>query len=388
MQNFNFKSETRIIFGKDKENELASYVKSYGKKVLVHFGGTSLKKLGVIDRVTKSLDESAIEYVILEGVVPNPRLSVIHEGVKICKEENIDFILAIGGGSAIDSAKAIALGAKYDGDVWDFFTGAAEPIEAISVGTILTIPGAGSEMSQSSIVTNEDGDLKCGVDAECIVPVFSILNPEMCYTLPPYLLACGLADIMSHQFERYFTTTKDIILSDYLLEGAMKALVEIGPKLMKDPTNYNLCAEFMWLATVSHNGVLDVGRSSDWGSHRIEHEISALYDITHGAGMAIVFPAWMKYVKNENIDRFVQFASRVFGINDASLTKDQLATKGIEALENFFRSLGLKLTLSEAGVPTDKFEEMAKKAVGSNVTIGRFKEMTVNDVVEILKLTV
>lgn len=387
MENFVFKSGTRIVFGKNSENTVGEYIAKYSRKVLIHYGGDYLKEFGILDRIIKSLEKNGIEYVVLDGVVPNPRLSLVYEGIKICKEENIDFVLAIGGGSAIDSSKAIALGAKYDGDVWDFYSGKATPKSALKVGTVLTIPGSGSEMSESSIITNEEKNLKCGIDCELIVPEFSILNPEMCYTIPPYLMSCGIADILSHLFERYFTTTKSSVLSDHLLEGAMKAVLEVGPKIKKDPKNYDYCSEIMWLATVSHNGMLDAGRVSDWGSHRIEHEISALYDITHGAGMAIVFPAWMKYVKNENMERFEQLATRVFGVPNGE-DKQAIVDIGIARLEGFFKSLGLKTTLTEAGVPVDRFEEMALKAIGGSEFVGRFKQLKKDDIVEILKLAI
>ncbi|WP_066501503.1 iron-containing alcohol dehydrogenase [Abyssisolibacter fermentans] len=387
MENFIFKSGTKIIFGKGGENTVGEHVVKHSHKVLIHYGGDYLKKFGILDRVTESLKKNGVEYVILDGVVPNPRLSLVYEGIKICKQENIDFILAIGGGSAIDSSKAIALGAVYEGDVWDFYSGKATPKKALKVGTVLTIPGSGSEMSESSIITNEDKNLKCGIDNELIVPEFSILNPEMCYTIPPYLMSCGIADILSHLFERYFTTTKSSVLSDHLLEGAMKAVLEVGPLMKKDPKNYDYCSEIMWLATVSHNGMLDAGRVSDWASHRIEHEISAIYDITHGGGMAIVFPAWMKYVKDENMKRFVQLATRVFGVTDDT-DKEKVIEKGINCLEEFFKSLGLKTTLTEANVPIDRFEEMASKAVGDADHIGRFKQLKIEDIVEILKLAI
>ncbi|WDV47976.1 iron-containing alcohol dehydrogenase [Clostridiaceae bacterium M8S5] len=387
MDNFNFKSTTRIIFGKDMEKSVGKHVLKYSKKILLHYGGEYLKELGILDRIIDSLQESNIDYVILNGVVPNPRLSLVRKGVEICKKENIDFVLAVGGGSAIDSAKAIALGAMYDGDVWDFYNGKATPQSALKVGTVLTIPGSGSEMSESSIITNEEENLKCGIDIDLIVPEFSVLNPEMCYTIPDYLMSCGIADILSHLLERYFTTTENSILSDYLLEGAMKAVLEVGPLLKKDPKNYDYCAEIMWLATVAHNGMLDAGRTSDWASHRIEHEISALYDITHGAGMAIVFPAWMKYVQNQNIDRFMQLSIRVFGV-DKELDKNYIVQEGIKKFEEFLISLGLKIKLSEAGVPIDKFEEMAQKALNGSQTLGRFKKLNKDDIIEILKLAI
>lgn len=385
MLDFQYMGQTKIIFGKGKEREVGQHVLAHSQKVLLHYGGNAVVKLGIIDRVKASLDAAGVTYVDLPGVVPNPRLSLVHEGVKMCKNESIDFVLAVGGGSVIDSAKAIAMGAVYDGDVWDFYAGKAEPVNALKVGTVLTIPGSGSEMSESSILSNETLALKSGVDASVITPVFSILNPEMCHTIPKHLLAAGVADIMSHLLERYFTTTPDLYITDYLLEGAMRSVIAIGPKLLATPEDYNLCAEFMWTATIAHNGMLDTGRSSDWGSHRIEHEISALYDVTHGAGMAIVFPAWMTYVQETDLDRFYRMAVEVFGISNQG-SKKQIGQEGIQAMKDFFKNLGLATSLKEASIPCDRFEEMAKKAVGDAGHVGRFKQINTKDIVQILEI--
>jgi len=386
MLDFQYSNKTTIVFGKGKENEVGSHVATHSKKVLIHYGGQSVVKLGVIDRVKASLDAAGVAYKELSGVVPNPRLSLVHEGIKLCKEEDIDFILAVGGGSAIDSAKAIAMGARYDGDVWDFYAGNAEPEEVLKIGTVLTIPGSGSEMSESSILSNEALALKSGVGSSLLTPEFSILNPEMCHSIPKHLLAAGVADILSHLLERYFTTTKNLYLTDHLIEGAMRSIIEIGPKLIENPENYDLCSEFMWTATVAHNGMLDTGRASDWGSHRIEHEISALYDVTHGAGMAIVFPAWMKHVMHQDVERFNRMAVYVFGESPSTDDKEALALKGIDQMTAFFKELGLATTLTEANIPCDRFEEMAAKAVGDVGHVGSFKEIGVADIVSILEL--
>lgn len=386
MENFNFKSPTRLIFGKDTHEETGKYVKEFSKKILVLYEGEAelIKKLGIYDKVVKSLEENGIEYLTLGGVVPNPRLSLVYKGIDICKENGIDFILAIGGGSVIDSAKAIALGTAYDGDVWDFFTGKNTPVKSMNVGVVLTIPGSGSEMSESSIISNEELSMKCVCDTEVNFPVFSILDPQVCFTIPSHLMACGVTDIMSHLMERYFSQAKDTQLSDALLEAAMRTVVEFGPKIMAEPKNYNNAAQIMWSATVAHNGMIACGRIADWSSHRIEHEISAIYDITHGAGMAIVFPAWMKYVKDANIDVFVNFATKVFGVEEKG-SKEEIALEGIKRLEEFFKSLGLKTTLKESGINDEHFEEMAQKALGGSETLGRFKKLTKEDIVSILK---
>lgn len=386
MENFNFKSPTRVIFGKDTHEETGKYIKEFSKKILVLYEGEAelIKKLGIYDKVVKSLEENGIEYLTLGGVVPNPRLSLVYKGIDICKENGIDFILAIGGGSVIDSAKAIALGTAYDGDVWDFFTGKNTPVKSMNVGVVLTIPGSGSEMSESSIISNEELSMKCVCDTEVNFPVFSILDPQVCFTIPSHLMACGVTDIMSHLMERYFSQAKDTQLSDALLEAAMRTVVEFGPQIMAEPKNYNNAAQIMWSATVAHNGMIACGRIADWSSHRIEHEISAIYDITHGAGMAIVFPAWMKYVKDANIDVFVNFATKVFGVEEKG-SKEEIALEGIKRLEEFFKSLGLKTTLKESGINDEHFEEMAQKALGGSETLGRFKKLTKEDIVSILK---
>ena len=386
MENFNFKSPTRVIFGKDTHEETGKYIKEFSKKILVLYEGEAelIKNLGIYDKVVKSLEENGIEYLTLGGVVPNPRLSLVYKGIDICKENGIDFILAIGGGSVIDSAKAIALGTAYDGDVWDFFTGKNTPVKSMNVGVVLTIPGSGSEMSESSIISNEELSMKCVCDTEVNFPVFSILDPQVCFTIPSHLMACGVTDIMSHLMERYFSQAKDTQLSDALLEAAMRTVVEFGPKIMAEPKNYNNAAQIMWSATVAHNGMIACGRIADWSSHRIEHEISAIYDITHGAGMAIVFPAWMKYVKDANIDVFVNFATKVFGVEEKG-SKEEIALEGIKRLEEFFKSLGLKTTLKESGINDEHFEEMAQKALGGSETLGRFKKLTKEDIVSILK---
>lgn len=386
MENFNFKSPTRLIFGKDTHEETGKYVKEFSKKILVLYEGEAelIKKLGIYDKVVKSLEENGIEYLTLGGVVPNPRLSLVYKGIDICKENDIDFILAIGGGSVIDSAKAIALGTAYDGDVWDFFTGKNTPVKSMNVGVVLTIPGSGSEMSESSIISNEELSMKCVCDTEVNFPVFSILDPQVCFTIPSHLMACGVTDIMSHLMERYFSQAKDTQLSDALLEAAMRTVVEFGPKIMAEPKDYNNAAQIMWSATVAHNGMIACGRIADWSSHRIEHEISAIYDITHGAGMAIIFPAWMKYVKDANIEVFVNFATKVFGVEEKG-SKEEIALEGIKRLEEFFKSLGLKTTLKESGINDEHFEDMAQKALGGSETLGRFKKLTKEDIVSILK---
>lgn len=389
MENFSFKNNTRIIFGKDIYQNVGKYTKFYSSKILIHYEGNGdlIKKLGIYDTVINSLNKSNIEYIELGGVVPNPRLSLVKQGIEICKDKNIDFILAIGGGSVIDSAKAISLGTKYAGDVWDFFTGKAEPKSSLNIGVILTIPGSGSEMSESSIINCEKLQMKCVCDTEENFPTYSMLDPQVCYTIPQNLIACGVADILSHVMERYFSKAKNTELNDALLEATMRTVVEFGPKIIEDPKNYNNCAQIMWASTIAHNGMIAAGKISDWASHRIEHEISAIYDITHGAGMAIIFPAWLKYIKDENnIDFLAQFAKNVFLVEENE-DKNLMAIKGIQKLEEFFNNLGLDTHLKNFNINDEDFEIMAVKALGNSKTLGRFKELDKEDIINILKIS-
>ncbi|MGB0405219.1 MAG: iron-containing alcohol dehydrogenase, partial [Fusobacterium sp.] len=313
------------------------------------------------------------------GVVPNPRLSLVNEGIKICKEEKIEFILAIGGGSVIDSSKAIALGTVYDGNVWDFFTGKNTPKSSLGVGVVLTIPGSGSEMSESSIITDELNELKCVCDTEKNFPKFSILDPEVCFSIPDSLMGAGVADILSHLMERYFSQSIHTELSDSLMEAAMRTVIKFGPKIMKNRKDYNNCAQIMWAATVAHNGMIACGRVADWSSHRIEHEISGIYDITHGAGMAIIFPTWIDYVKDDNIEVMNRFSKEVFGVNTIS--------EGIKELKKFFKELGLKEKLSDFNITNEKFELMAEKALAGSETLGRFKKLSKEDLIKIMEIS-
>jgi len=389
MENFVFQNRTKIIFGRGAEAQVGEQVRGYTKKVLLHYGGGSVKKTGLYDTVVKSLKSAGVDFVELGGVQPNPRLSLVKDGIDICRKNGIPFILAVGGGSAIDSAKAIAAGVPYKGDVWDFYSGKAVPQEALDVATVLTIPAAGSESSPSSVITNSDGDLKRGLTNEIIRPVFSILNPELTFTLPAYQTACGAADIMAHIMERYFTTTASADFTDRLCEATMKAIIHNVPLCLKDPQNYDARAEVMWAGAVAHNDILGTGRNQDWASHGIEHEISGIYDVAHGAGLAVIFPAWMKRVYKSNINRFVQFASRVWNVEIDFQNQEQTALAGISALENFFVSIGMPVRLKDMNIKGDRLEEMADKATGKgSYTIGGFVKLNRNDVLEILKLAV
>lgn len=385
IENFEFQNETKIIFGKDTESGIASEVLKYGKKILLHYGGGSIKKTGLYDKVVNSIQGNNISFIELAGAKPNPRLGLVQEGIKICKEQNIDFILAVGGGSVIDSAKAIAAGAKYADNVWDFFTGRAEIKEAIPIGTILTIPATGSETGDTTILTNEEGWYKRALSHPTLRPKFSILNPELTFTLPKYQTAAGGVDIMSHVFERYFTNTSDVDLTDKLCEGTLKSIIKNLPIALKEPENYAARAEIMWGGTIAHNGLLGTGRIEDWGSHMIAHEISAIYDLTHGATLSIIFPAWMKYVYLDHVDRFAQFAVRVWGIELDFQNPKKTALEGIRRTKEFFNEVGMPTSLSQANISNDKIEEMAEKCVVFG-PVGNMKKLYKDDVVKILKI--
>lgn len=389
MKNFRYHNYTEIIFGKDSENEVGIYIKKYASKILLHYGGGSIKKSGLYDRVKSALEKENIEVIELGGVKPNPRLSLVKEGIKLCKEHNIDFILAVGGGSVIDSSKAIAIGANYDGDVWDFFMGKKIEHEPLKLGVILTIPAAGSESSVSCVITNEETLIKKGVNSPLIRPMFAIMNPELTFTLPKYQTACGIVDMFCHILERYFTNELHVDVTDGLCEGLMKAIIKNAERILKEPNNYEIRAEIMLAGLIAHNGSLDLGRVGDWASHNMEHELSAIYDIAHGAGLAITTPAWAKYVYKHNIPRFVRFANQVFNVEVNPFNLEETALKGIEELEKFFRSLDLPTRLSEVSeikADDELFKLMAQKIVETYGTIGRFVTLEFDDIVSIYRL--
>jgi alcohol dehydrogenase len=386
LENFVFQNTTKIIFGKDTEKSVGAEIKKYSNKVLLHYGGQSIKKYGLYERVIKSLADEGIEFIELSGVTPNPVLSMVKEGIDICRKNNVGCILAVGGGSVIDSAKAIAIGVPYEkGDVWDFFMGKAKAEAAVSIGVILTIAAAGSESSVVSVILNEKTQMKKGCHSSLMLPKFAILNPELTYTLPAFQTACGSADIMSHIFERYFTQSKNTDLTDRLCEGTLKTVVENTPIVLANPENYDARAELMWASTLAHNGLLGTGRIEDWGSHKIGHELGAVYGVTHGATLSVIFPAWMKYVYKQNIGRFKQFALRVFGVDPCFGEDERIALEAIKKLAGFFKEIGLPTTLKELNIGDDKFEEMALKELQWG-PIGNFVKLQKEDIVNILKL--
>lgn len=387
MENFKWENKTEIIFGKETEYEAIPETLKYGKKVLLHYGGGSIKTSGLYDKIFLGLEKAGAEVYALGGVKPNPRLGLIREGIKLCRENGVDVILAVGGGSVIDSAKAIAAGVKYNGDVWDFFDRKSVAKEALPLGVVLTIPAAGSESSEGTVVTNEEGWLKKSFGSQAIRPKFAVLNPELTFTVPPYQTAAGAVDMIAHIMERYFTTVKNVDLTDRLCEGTIKTIIHNTPIALKNPEDYASRAELMWASTFAHNGFLGTGRIGDWSSHDIEHELSGIYDITHGAGLAIIFPAWMKYVYKSDKERFMQFANRVWGVEYDLENPDRMIWEGIERMEDFFRKIGMPVTLKEAGIECneERLEEMAKKATMFG-KLGNFKKLNAGDIVEIYKL--
>lgn len=389
MNNFTFYSPTYFVFGKEKENETGHYVKRFGgSKVLIHYGGGSVVRSGLLDRVKESLQKEGIDHVELGGVKPNPRSGLVYEGIELCRKENVDFVLAVGGGSVIDSAKAIAAGVVYDGDFWDYYLGKVIT-NALPVGTVLTIAAAGSEGSADSVITKEEGMYKRGTTGEGLRPKFSVLNPALTQTLPADQTANGIADIMAHLFERYFTKTENVEVTDRLIEGLLLTMIHEAPKVIADPNDYEARANIMWAGMMAHNNSCGVGREQDWASHDIEHELSAVYDCAHGAGLAVVFPAWMTYNMNEDIKRFAQLAVRVWGCQMDFNHPETTATQGIEALRMFWRSLGLPADFSELGAKEEDIKEMAHKACYGNDrtgTIGGFKALNETDVENIYRL--
>lgn len=388
MQDFVYSNPARIIFGKECEANVGAEISKYGTKALIVLGGAFIKENGLYDRVAASLQKEGIEYYDLEDITPNPRLSEVKKGIALCREKGIDFVLAIGGGSAIDTAKTIAAGVLCVGEVWDYFENFTKFITAaLPIGVILTLPATGSECSNCAVITNDETNLKRSLFTDCVIPKFAMLNPEMSYSLPAYQTACGAMDMFSHLLEMYFTPAKHVDLTDRLLEGAMRTVLHYAPLALSDPNNYDVRAELFLAANITNNGILSVGRAGgDWGSHNIEHEISGIYDIAHGAGMAIIFPAWMKYCWKKDINRFVQLSTRVFHVDYAAGEEERTIQMGIRKLEDFIISLGLPARLTEAGIGDDRLEEMAHNAMLDRTGVGMYLTLGENDILEILKI--
>lgn len=385
MENFVFQNATRIVFGRGTEEAVGRETAAMAKRVLLHVGGKSVKASGLLDRVKAKLREAGVAFEELGGVVPNPRLSLVREGIAACRKHELEAVLAVGGGSVIDSAKAIALGVPYAGDVWDFYTRKATPREALPVGVVLTIPAAGSEASNGTVITNEEGWYKKDAGADFLRPRFAIMDPVLTFTLPPYQTACGAADIMAHVMERYFTRVPAVDLTDRLCEAVLRTIVRNVPIALAKPDDYDARAEIMWAGTVAHNDLLGTGRVGDWATHMIEHEVSGIYDVAHGAGLAVIFPAWMTYVMRHDLDRFARFATRVFDVEHDYAAPERTALEGIRRLRAFWKSIGLPGTLAEMNVGTDRLDEMARKCTESG-TRGSFVKLGRDDVRKILEL--
>ena len=381
MKDFNFYAPTRVVFGREAEEKLPQLIQQYGGgRVLVHYGGGSAKRSGLLDKVFGMLTEAGIQFVELGGVVPNPLLSKVREGIDLCRKEHVNFILAVGGGSVIDSAKAIGYGVGYPGDVWDFWDGKAVPQTCLPIGVMLTIPAAGSEMSSSCVITNDEGMLKRGVNSDLCRCKFAIMNPERTYTLPPYQTAAGATDIMMHTMERYFSKYEDALLTDAIAEAL----------LLKNPEDYRHRAAIMWASSLSHNDLTECGTEKDFACHKLEHELSGLFGVTHGAGLAAIWGSWARYVMDKHLNRFVQFAVNVMGVTNDFTDPRATALKGIEAIECFFRAIGMPVSIPELigrEATDEEIDEMVRKCSrDGKMKIGAMEVLIPVDMLKIYRM--
>lgn len=383
MQNFTFQIPTKILFGKGTETQVGELVKGQGgTKVLLHYGGQSAKASGLLEKVSASLGKAGLQCVELGGVVPNPRLAKVYEGIDLGKKEQVDFVLAVGGGSVIDSAKAIAYGLANDFDVWEIFEGKRRPVAALPVGSVLTIAAAGSETSNSVVITKEEGQLKIGFNDDTARPKFAIMNPELTYTLPQYQTMSGCVDIMMHTMERYFTSEREPLqLTDGMAEALLRTVMRNAHVLMKEPRNYHARAEVMWAGSLSHVGLMQCGGTrGDWASHRLEHELGGLFDVAHGAGLAAIWGSWARYVYKARPERFAQFATRVMDVSPAG-TEEETALRGIEAAEAFFCSVEMPVSIEGMGIALtdEQINTMAAKCAAINPALGDIKVLHEED---------
>ena len=391
MFDFKYFTPTKVLFGKNTEEKVADLIKEFGgKKVLIHYGGGSVIRSGLMKRVTDKLDQTGIAYVMLGGAVPNPHLSLVYQGIELCKKEGVDFLLAVGGGSAIDSAKAIGYGLKNPGDVWDLYDYKKQATDSMPLGVILTLAATGSEMSDSSVITKEEGLVKRGYSSDFGRPRFAILNPELTMTLPDYQTACGCTDIMMHTMERYFTNGGNMEITDSMAEALLRTVKANALILARDPKNYDARAEVMWAGSLSHNGLTGCGNDGgDWMTHKLEHELGGLYDVAHGAGLAAIWGSWARYVYKNCLPRFKRFALNVMGV-PASGSDEEIALKGIEAMEDFYRQIKMPTNLRELGVNAteDDLKLMAHKcAVGVNGGKGSARFLKEEDMLEIYRMS-
>ena len=388
MNNFVFYSPTEFVFGKATEMQVGALARKHGaQKVMIVYGGGSVVRSGLLDRVKQSLQEAGIEYCLMGGVQPNPVDTKVYEGIEFCRREQADMLLPVGGGSVIDTAKAIAAGVLYEGDFWDFYIGKAKVTKALKVAVVLTIPAAGSEGSGNTVITKLDGLQKLSLRVpEVLRPIFSIMNPELTYTLPPFQTACGVADMMGHIMERYFTNTQEVEIGDRLCEGTLMAIINEAPKVMRNPEDYGARANLMWAGMIAHNGTCGVGCEEDWASHFLEHEISAIYGVTHGAGLSVIFPAWMTWMVEHNVGKIAQYAVRVWGVPESE-DKKAVALEGIGKLKVFFSSLGLPVTFKELGVENPDIDRLADSLHrNKGELVGNYVKLTKQDSKEIYHL--
>ena len=389
MRDFTYYTPTKVVFGRGTENRVSELVKEFGgRKLLLHYGGGSVIRSGLLDRVKRILREEGIPYVCLGGVVPNPRLSLVYQGIELCRREGVDFILAVGGGSVIDSAKAIGYGVANEGDVWDFFEKKRKAKGCLPLGVILTLSATGSEMSSSCVITKEEGWLKRGYGSDYARPGFAILNPELTMTLPEYQTSCGCTDIMMHTMERYFSAVGNMELTDRLAEGLLCTVMENARILLQEPDNYEARAEVMWAGSLAHNGLTGCGGDGgDWMPHKLEHEIGGMFDVAHGAGLAAVWGSWARYVYRDCLPRFKSFARKVMKVSEEG-TDEEIALRGIEAMEDFYREIKMPVNLKELGIAQseEELKEMAHKcALGVGGASGSARVLREGDMYEVLK---
>ena len=390
MKDFSFYAPTRVVFGRESEEKLPQLIQQYGGgKVLVHYGGGSARRSGLLDKVEKMLSEAGIAYVELGGVVPNPLLSKVREGIELCRKEHVNFILAVGGGSVIDSSKAIGYGVGYPGDVWDFWDGKAVPQSCLPIGVVLTIPAAGSEMSSSAVITNDEGMLKRGVNSDLCRCKFAIMNPERTYTLPPYQTAAGATDIMMHTMERYFSKYEDAMLTDAIAEALLKTVMTAAKEVMVVPDDYKHRAAIMWASSLSHNDLTECGTEKDFACHKLEHELSGMFGVTHGAGLAAIWGSWARYVMDKHLTRFVKFAVNVMGVMQDFTDPRATALRGIEAMEQFFKSIGMPICIEDLlnrQMTEDEIDELVDKCSrDGKMNIGAMEVLTPKDMKAIYK---
>lgn len=391
IKDFNFYAPTRVVFGRDSEEQLPQLIRSCGgSRVLVHYGGGSVRRSGLLDKVLKMLSEAGIEYVELGGVVPNPLLSMVNKGIALCREQQVDFILAVGGGSVIDSAKAIGYGVGYDGDVWDFWCGKAEPQSCMPIGVMLTIPAAGSEMSSSCVITRDEGLLKRGINSDLCRCKFCIMNPERTFTLPAYQTAAGATDIMMHTMERYFSNYEEMTLTDAISEALLRTVKDCTLEVLRNPEDYRNRAQIMWASSLAHNDLTECGTGKDFATHRLEHELSALFDVTHGAGLAAIWGSWARYTMKKHLSRYVQFAVNVMGVTNDFANPEHTALLGIEAMEDFYHRIGMPTNIPELigrPVTDDEIALMVSKCSrGGTITVGAMEVLHEQEMEDIYQL--